>query len=222
MGLRGDGSRPEDREVDRRHRPDRRRGVCRTDLHIVEGVWRPYTDPAGDKLLPLIMGHENAGWVEAVGKEVEGVKVGDPVIVHPKITGGTCLACRRGFDMHGPGKFPGLDFERWLRPVPLHLGAQHRAAAEDARAQGCRALLGRGLDRVSSSEKSGASAQPRGKLRRDRSGRPRAHRHPVPARHVGGRHHRRRQVGGVARACEKGRGAQTRESGRQRGRGPVE
>jgi len=84
-------------------------GVCRTDLHIIEGVWKPHIDPTGDKLLPLIMGHENAGWVEEVGKEVEGIKVGDPVIVHPKITGGTCLACRRGFDMHGPGKFPGLD-----------------------------------------------------------------------------------------------------------------
>ncbi|AYG58326.1 NAD(P)-dependent alcohol dehydrogenase [Rhizobium jaguaris] len=84
-------------------------GVCRTDLHIIEGVWRPHMDPNGNDLLPLIMGHENAGWVEAVGKEVEGIKVGDPVIVHPKISGGTCLACRRGFDMHGPGKFPGLD-----------------------------------------------------------------------------------------------------------------
>ncbi|TGQ04016.1 NAD(P)-dependent alcohol dehydrogenase [Mesorhizobium sp. M2E.F.Ca.ET.166.01.1.1] len=84
-------------------------GVCRTDLHIIEGVWRPHMDPTGDALLPLIMGHENAGWVEAIGKEVEGIKVGDPVIVHPKISGGTCLACRRGFDMHGSGKFPGLD-----------------------------------------------------------------------------------------------------------------
>ncbi|MDQ0391920.1 NAD(P)-dependent alcohol dehydrogenase [Labrys monachus] len=84
-------------------------GVCRTDLHIIEGVWKPHMDPTGDRLLPLIMGHENAGWVEEVGKEVEGIKVGDPVIVHPKISGGTCLACRRGFDMHGPGTFPGLD-----------------------------------------------------------------------------------------------------------------
>lgn len=66
-------------------------GVCRTDLHIIEGVWRPHMDPSGNSLLPLIMGHENAGWVEAVGKEVEGIKVGDPVIVHPKISGGTCL-----------------------------------------------------------------------------------------------------------------------------------
>ena len=84
-------------------------GVCRTDLHIIEGVWKPIMDPNADKLLPLIMGHENAGWVEEVGKEVENIKVGDPVIVHPKISGGTCLACRRGFDMHAPGAFPGLD-----------------------------------------------------------------------------------------------------------------
>tara|TARA_X000000950_G_C13557983_1_gene514379 strand:+ start:327 stop:626 length:300 start_codon:yes stop_codon:yes gene_type:complete len=41
-------------------------GVCRTDLHIIEGVWREATD-ADRKLLPLIMGHENAGWVEDVG-----------------------------------------------------------------------------------------------------------------------------------------------------------
>ncbi len=84
-------------------------GVCRTDLHIIEGVWRPHMDPNGSQLLPLIMGHENAGWIEAVGKEVEGLKVGDPVIVHPKMSDGTCLNCRRGMDMHAPGKFPGLD-----------------------------------------------------------------------------------------------------------------
>jgi NAD+-dependent secondary alcohol dehydrogenase Adh1 len=84
-------------------------GVCRTDLHIIEGVWKPHMDPTGDKLLPLIMGHENAGWVEEAGAEVEGFKKGDPVIVHPKMSDGTCLACRRGEDMHGDGKFPGLD-----------------------------------------------------------------------------------------------------------------
>ena len=84
-------------------------GVCRTDLHIIEGVWRPHMDPDGKHLLPLIMGHENAGWIEEIGSEVEGLKKGDPVIVHPKITDGICLACRRGHDMHGPGKFPGLD-----------------------------------------------------------------------------------------------------------------
>ncbi|CAN7694259.1 NAD(P)-dependent alcohol dehydrogenase [Pararhizobium sp. LjRoot238] len=118
-------------------------GVCRTDLHIIEGVWRPHMDPAGNNLLPLIMGHENAGWVEAIGKEVEGIKVGDPVIVHPKISGGTCLACRRGFDMHGPGKFPGLDCnggyseylctsERNIVPLPKTLAPKEVAPYADA------------------------------------------------------------------------------------------
>ena len=88
-------------------------GVCRTDLHIIEGVWRPHMDPNGDNLLPLIMGHENAGWVEAVGKEVEGIKVGDPVIVHPKISGGTCLACRRGFDMQSGRRSDPDSLVRW-------------------------------------------------------------------------------------------------------------
>ncbi len=39
-------------------------GVCRTDLHIVEGIWRSKVNVN----LPYIMGHENAGWVEAVGR----------------------------------------------------------------------------------------------------------------------------------------------------------
>ena len=38
-------------------------GVCRTDLHIIEGVWKHIQDPDGT-LLPCVMGHENAGWVE--------------------------------------------------------------------------------------------------------------------------------------------------------------
>jgi len=84
-------------------------GVCRTDLHVIEGVWRPHMDPTGSELLPFILGHENAGWIEEIGPEVEGLKIGDPVIVHPKISNGTCIACRRGQDMHGEGTFPGLD-----------------------------------------------------------------------------------------------------------------
>lgn len=84
-------------------------GVCRTDLHIIEGVWRPNMDPTGHGLLPMIMGHENAGWIEDVGSAVTGLAKGDPVIVHPKITSGSELVQRRGHDMHGPGRFPGLD-----------------------------------------------------------------------------------------------------------------
>ena len=81
-------------------------GVCRTDLHIVEGIWRSKVEVN----LPYIMGHENAGWVEEVGKGVEGVKVGDAVICHPLVTSGHCLACRRGDDMHAEdSSFPGIN-----------------------------------------------------------------------------------------------------------------
>ena len=81
-------------------------GVCRTDLHIIEGVWRGTIDIG----FPHIMGHENAGWVEAVGSAVESVRVGDPVVCHPLVTSGHCLACRRGEDMHATeSSFPGLN-----------------------------------------------------------------------------------------------------------------
>ena len=50
-------------------------GVCRTDLHIVEGIWRGKVEVA----LPYIMGHENAGWVEEVSPPgVESVKSATP------------------------------------------------------------------------------------------------------------------------------------------------
>src|ERR1700746_2072807 len=80
-------------------------GVCRTDLHIIEGLWR---DRVSVKL-PYIMGHENAGWVEAVGSAVQIVKAGDPVICHPLLSQGEALAARRGNDMHAGGAFPGID-----------------------------------------------------------------------------------------------------------------
>jgi NAD+-dependent secondary alcohol dehydrogenase Adh1 len=81
-------------------------GVCRTDLHVIEGIWYEKTH----KELPYIMGHENAGWVEEVGKSVEGFKKGDPVICHPLISNCHALAARRGHDMHVDGsEFPGID-----------------------------------------------------------------------------------------------------------------
>ncbi len=81
-------------------------GVCRTDLHIIEGIWRSKVDLA----LPHIMGHENAGWIEEVGPGVDHLKVGDAVICHPLITSGHCLACRRGDDMHAEdSEFPGIN-----------------------------------------------------------------------------------------------------------------
>jgi len=93
-------------------------GLCRTDLHIVEGVWRDAMDP-DSTLLPYIMGHENAGWVEAAGSGVTTVKPGDAVICHPLRSCGVCLECRRGEDMYCQDSvFPGLGthggFAEWF------------------------------------------------------------------------------------------------------------
>ena len=81
-------------------------GLCRTDLHIIEGQWAPLVGIE----LPYTPGHENAGWVHEVGSAVSNVEVGDAVIVHPHITCGLCRACRAGDDMHCVNPlFPGID-----------------------------------------------------------------------------------------------------------------
>jgi len=81
-------------------------GVCRTDLHIMEGQWEAAMAPT----LPYTIGHENAGWVHEVGSAVSNVAVGDTVILHPTPTCGLCRACRAGNDMHcANSTFPGLD-----------------------------------------------------------------------------------------------------------------
>jgi len=80
-------------------------GVCRTDLHIIEGQW----DERMHTPLPYILGHENAGWVHEVGPAVTNVAAGDTVILHPTPTCGLCRACRVGDDMHCvSSSFPGL------------------------------------------------------------------------------------------------------------------
>ena len=65
-------------------------GVCRTDLHIVDGE-------LDEPKLPLVPGHEIVGRVETVGSEVEGFAIGDRVGV-PWLgsTDGTCPFCRNG------------------------------------------------------------------------------------------------------------------------------
>ncbi|HUF11049.1 MAG TPA: zinc-dependent alcohol dehydrogenase family protein [Rhodothermales bacterium] len=60
-------------------------GVCRTDLHVVDGDLR---SPA----LPLILGHQIVGEVVEIGSDVEDVRVGQRVGI-PWL-GGTCGVCR--------------------------------------------------------------------------------------------------------------------------------
>lgn len=75
-------------------------GVCHSDIHIWEGE---YDLGGGKKMvlkdrgvsLPLVMGHEIAGEVAAVGDAVSSVKVGDKVLVYPWLGCGECPTCRR-------------------------------------------------------------------------------------------------------------------------------
>ncbi len=64
-------------------------GMCHSDLHVIEedGWGHPY---------PVLLGHEGAGTVEAVGDGVGSVAVGDRVVLGWKTACGVCVACRRG------------------------------------------------------------------------------------------------------------------------------
>ncbi|MEZ4618811.1 MAG: Zn-dependent alcohol dehydrogenase [Caldilineaceae bacterium] len=63
-------------------------GVCHSDLHFIEGTYR--------RELPLVLGHEVAGVVEAVGPGVTNVVAGDRVIVGFVQPCGYCDRCQSG------------------------------------------------------------------------------------------------------------------------------
>lgn len=64
-------------------------GICGTDIHVYEGDYTGTT-------FPLIPGHETSGTVVAVGRDVEMVSVGDPVVVDPTLSCGHCAYCVSG------------------------------------------------------------------------------------------------------------------------------
>jgi S-(hydroxymethyl)glutathione dehydrogenase/alcohol dehydrogenase len=63
-------------------------GLCHSDLHFLEGKYQPD--------LPLLLGHEAAGVVEAVGDQVTGIYPGDQVITCLSTFCGSCEFCMRG------------------------------------------------------------------------------------------------------------------------------
>src|SRR5262249_21566407 len=69
-------------------------GLCRTDRQVARGQI-----PAAD---PLILGHEFAGTVEAVGWNVWGVRPGQRVAVRPVFGCGACAVCQGGDEINCP------------------------------------------------------------------------------------------------------------------------
>jgi L-iditol 2-dehydrogenase len=65
-------------------------GVCGTDVHILDGNY-----PAA---VPVVLGHEVAARVVALGSEVTSLNVGDLVSVEPHRYCGSCPYCRRGME----------------------------------------------------------------------------------------------------------------------------
>src|SRR4051794_15708257 len=68
-------------------------GACHSDLHVVE--WPAGTLPYE---LPFTLGHENAGWIEALGAGVKGWEAGEPVAIYGPWGCGRCRPCRTGLE----------------------------------------------------------------------------------------------------------------------------
>jgi propanol-preferring alcohol dehydrogenase len=99
-------------------------GVCRTDLHVIEGDLPPHR-------IPLVPGHQIVGSVEKLGPGVTRHRVGDRVgIAWLRSTCGTCVRCRAGNQNLCPNSiYTGWDAdggyaeravvpEDWAYPIP--------------------------------------------------------------------------------------------------------
>ncbi len=110
-------------------------GVCHTDMKIRDGLVPGVT-------LPLTLGHEIAGEVEAVGPEVEGVATGDRGVPYGYVSCGACRYCiggrtslcdnlgiRYGFGPVGGYSEYVLVPERLFIPIPEQVGLEEAAVA---------------------------------------------------------------------------------------------
>lgn len=70
-------------------------GICGTDLHLAKGNF-----PTPN--LPLTLGHEFSGTVEALGSSVSSLEVGNRVVADINIACGRCVFCRKGAKLFCP------------------------------------------------------------------------------------------------------------------------
>ena len=116
--------------------------ICGTDLRIFKHGH--FKIPAGDR---RVLGHEIAGEIVAVGKLIEGYRVGMRVTAPPNIGCGLCEFCRDGYNNMCPNyEAFGISidggFQEYMRvphiaitggnifPIPDHLGYEEAALAE--------------------------------------------------------------------------------------------
>lgn len=72
-------------------------GACHSDV----ALYREFAEGSpGSIRPPFVLGHENAGWVEALGPGVAGIMVGDAFLVYGPIGCGHCRMCSRGQDTY--------------------------------------------------------------------------------------------------------------------------
>jgi L-iditol 2-dehydrogenase len=64
-------------------------GICGSDVHGLDGS-------TGRRIPPIVMGHEAAGVITEVGREVKAWKAGDRVTFDSTVSCGRCHFCRRG------------------------------------------------------------------------------------------------------------------------------
>ena len=72
-----------------------RTGICGTDLHIFHGHYAAES-------LPMVPGHEFTGHVAALGRDVTGLREGQPVVVDMNIGCSRCYWCRRNEVLNCP------------------------------------------------------------------------------------------------------------------------
>lgn len=106
--------------------------------------------------LPAILGSDGAGIVDAIGPEVENVRVGDEVVLYPIVSCGHCDACRAGQEVHCPemailGEHTDGTLQdtlvvpaRICHPRPAHLSFEQTAALPLAWLTAYRLLFTRG------------------------------------------------------------------------------
>ena len=99
---------------------NRSSGLCHSDLEVMQGTL--------GNALPIVLGHEGAGVVEAVGREVTQVKPGDSVVASWNPSCGHCFYCERDqpvlcepFTQNQPrGLFPDGRTRLSIDGAPLH------------------------------------------------------------------------------------------------------